>query len=207
MKNIVKNFTTNAIVLSILAILIGALLLAYPGISLEVLGIVVGAFLIVQGVTLIILDIKAWRLLIPFEGMLKGILSVVLGVILLVVPGFIATYIGVAIGVYMIVFSFGGIKLAAALRGTDAPWVLMIILNILTILLGCCVIWQPEISALSLTMTIGIALIVYSIINIVNMFLIKKDVKDVEKLIAEKKQLIADAVEAEPVKAEEPKAE
>ena len=70
MKTAIKNLTTSVILLSILAALLGAVLVVYPDISLVALGIAVAAYLIIHGITLIILDIKAWRLYIPFDGML-----------------------------------------------------------------------------------------------------------------------------------------
>ena len=62
-----------------------------PGMSLVALGIAVAAYLIVHGILLIILDIKAWRLYIPFEGLLQGILCIVLGVLLAKNPESMAT--------------------------------------------------------------------------------------------------------------------
>ncbi len=73
MKTIVKNITNSVILLSALAVLLGIVLVAYPGMSLVALGVAVAVYLIVQGIVLVILDIKAWRLYIPFEGMPKGI--------------------------------------------------------------------------------------------------------------------------------------
>ena len=186
MKTIFKNITTSVIWLSILAILLGIVLVAYPGISLIALGISVAAYLILHGITLIILDIKAWSLYIPFNGLLQGILCVILGILLAKYPADIAIYIGVAVGLWIIASAFEGIRLASALRGTGAPWVLMIIINIIDVLIGALVIYSPVLSSLSLTMGLGIILIVHSVINIIDMIIVKKNIKDVEKLIVVK---------------------
>ena len=185
MKTIVKNITNSVIVLSILAILLGIVLVAYPGMSLVVLGIIVAAYLIVLGATLVIVDIKAWRYFIPFDGLLPGILSIILGVLLAKDPGSIASYIGIVMGVWIIVSSFGGIRIAAALRGTGAPWVLMIIIHIIDILIGGCVLYSPVLSSISLTMAIGIILIIHSIVNIISMIVMKKNAKDLEQFLAQ----------------------
>ena len=201
LKSIVKNFTNSVICLSILAILLGIVFVAYPGMSLVAIGFVVAAYLIVQGIALIILDIKAWRLYIPFEGMLKGIVSVVLGGLLAQHPESIATYIGIVLGVLIIVSAFSGIKVAFALRYTGAPWILMIVIDILDILLGCVVLYYPVLSSVSLTMTLGIVLVAHAVFNIAYMLVVKKNAKDVEKLIVEKLNMIdaeaANAAEAE----------
>lgn len=186
MKTIVKNITNYVILVSLLAILLGVVLIAYPGMSLSILGIAVGIYLIVQGIALIALDIQAWRLFIPFEGLLLGILSVILGVLLLKSPESIATFVGIAVGIWIIVSSFNGIKLACALRGTGLPWVLMLIMNILDIVIGGFILYAPVPASLSLTIALGIVLIAHSVINIVDMIVVKKNARDVEKLIKEK---------------------
>ena len=196
MKAIVKSITNSVIVLSILAVLLGIVLVAYPGISLVVLGIIVASYLIVLGVVLVIVDIKAWRYFIPFNGLLPGILSVILGVLLAKDPGSIAAYIGIVMGLWIIISSFGGIRFAAALRGTGAPWVFMIIMNILDILIGGCILYSPVLSSVSLTMGIGIVLIVHSVINIINMIIVKKDVKDLEQIVAQAMKVPAGAQDA-----------
>ena len=203
MKSIVKNFTNYVIILSLLAIVLGIVLVAYPGMSLAAFGIAVAGYLILHGIVLIILDIKAWRLYIPFEGLLQGILSIILGVLLAKNPDNIAVYIGVALGAWIIVSSFSGIKLACSLRWTGAPWVLMIIMNVIGIVLGCLVLYAPTLFAQSLTVWLGSVLIVYSVINVIYMLVVKKYAKDVEKLITEKMNAIENTVNADSVDAAE----
>ncbi|MBR4727109.1 MAG: DUF308 domain-containing protein, partial [Clostridia bacterium] len=156
---------------------------------------------------LILLDIKAWRMFVPFRGMLQGILSIVLGFLLAKTPGKLEVFLGIALGIWIIVSAFGGIRLAAALRGTGAPWVLMIIMNIIDILIGGLVLYAPVPSSITLTMCLGIVLIVNSIVNIVEMFVIKRNVKNVEQMIVDIKDELAAAAEASAAEAEAPAAE
>ena len=190
MKSIVKHVTNFILLLSVLAILLGIVLIARPGMSLVALGVAVAAFLIVQGIVLIILDIKAWALYVPFHGMLQGILSVILGILLAKDPGSIAVYIGVVVGIWIIVSSFEGIRFAFALRWTGAPWGLMILMSIVDIIIGGLILYSPILSSLSMTIGVGVVLIVHSAINIVYMCVIKKNAKDVEKMIVEKTNVI-----------------
>lgn len=200
MKSIVKSFTNSVICLSILAVVLGIVLVAYPAMSLTAFGIVIATFLIAQGIVLIILDVKAWRLYIPFEGMLKGILSVFFGVLLARSPGSISMYIGAVMGIWIIVSAFSGIKAAFALRYTGAPWIVMIVINVIDILLGGVILYSPVLSAVSMTIGIGVVLIAHSVFNIAYMIVVKKNAKDVEKLIVEKLNMIdaevANVVEA-----------
>ena len=187
MKNIFKNFTNSIIVLSILALLLGIAMIACPGVSLIVFGVIVASYLLVSGITLIILDIKAWRLYIPFNGILPGILCVLIGVLLAMHPENITLYIGTFVGFWIIISSVNEIKLVSALKGTSAPWVLMIIMNIIDIIIGCLIIYSPVLSSISITVGLGLVLIIHAVINIVDMIMVKKNIKDMEKLIVVKK--------------------
>lgn len=87
--------------------------------------------------------------------------------------------------------------MAVALRRTGAPWVLMIVVNIIDIVIGCLVLYSPVLSSFSLTVVLGIVLIVHSIVNIIDMIVVKKNARDVEKLIVEKEKEYAGAAQAD----------
>lgn len=73
----------------------------------------------------------------------------------------------------------------------------MIVMSIIDILVGCVILYSPILSSLTLTMGLGIVLIVHSVINIIYMFVVKKNAKDVEKLIVEKGKAAEPAIDAE----------
>lgn len=188
MKDVFKGITNTVIILSLLGILLGIVFAVYPDASLAVLGVVVALYLIISGAGLIILDIRAWRLYIPFDGMLLGILSVVLGVLLMKNPDSISVYIGIVMGVWIIFSGFTGIRTGAALRWTVAPWESMIVMGIIDIIIGGLVLYSPVLSSISLTIGIGVILIIHSVINIIYMIMLKRNAKEFEKLITEKMQ-------------------
>lgn len=190
MKKIVKNITNYIIGLSILAIVLGIVLIVYPGMSIMALGITIAVYMILLGITLVALDLRAWSLYIPFEGLLPGIICIVLGAFLAKSvanrPEVFAAYLGIVIGIWVVASGFTGIKTAAALRGTGAPCVMLIIMNIIDIIIGGVIIFSPVLSSLSLTMALGIVLIAHSIVRIIDMVTIKRNANEVEKLIVEK---------------------
>jgi uncharacterized membrane protein HdeD (DUF308 family) len=61
----------------------------------------------------------------------------------------------------------------------------MIIIHIIDILIGGCVLYSPVLSSISLTMAIGIILIIHSIVNIISMIVMKKNAKDLEQILAQ----------------------
>lgn len=187
MKENLKKYTFCLIMMFVIAIIIGVFMIMYPDVSLATLGVIVGVFMIINGAVLIVVDIKAWSCNLPFEGLLQGILRVVLGVLLLRNPDTMATYIGIVMGVSIILSGFGGIKLAYDLRHTDVPWVLMMIVNILNVLIGGAVLYSPVLSSMALTTSVGMVLIISSVLNIVYVIMMRKNMKELEEAV--RKQL------------------
>ena len=186
MKSIFNDIANSNIVLSIVAIILGIVMIASPGNSIVALGIVTAAFLIIEGIALIVLDIKASRMYIPFDGMLQGILSLILGILLAVNPTGMAVYIGISVGLWIIITGFAGIRLAIELRHTAAPWVLLIIMNMISIIIGIVILITPIIASQYITIFMGIVFIANSIVDIIDMIVIKKHIREVDKLIVQK---------------------
>ena len=67
MKDILKRISNSVIILSGLGILLGIVIASYPDATLAALGRMIALYLIISGIVLVVLDIKAWRLYIPFD--------------------------------------------------------------------------------------------------------------------------------------------
>ena len=194
MKAALKNVTTSVIFLAVLAILFGAVMIVYPGATLATFGWVFAVYLIAHGLILIIVDIKAWRLHIPFAGFLSGLLYLILGVLLAAHPETFQPYIGLYASIWLIVSAINGIKLACALRGISSNWWVLLIINILNVAFGVLYLLVPELLANALTVVIGVMLIVYAITAIATMVTVKKEAQSIEKKITDQ----LNAITAEP---------
>ncbi len=183
MKDVFNRTTNSIIVSSIIAGILGIVMLIYPNISLKTIGLIAAIYIIINGLVLIVLDIKAARYYIPFDGMLPGILSLVLGVILLSKPNILSTLFTIAIGVWIVLASINSLKIAIALRYDDAPWLLLLLFGIIDLILGIIVVINPFEASLSIVVFTGIMLIIHSIIDIVDMLIIKRDAKKITKII------------------------
>lgn len=186
MKKAFNRITNITIAMSILAIIIGLVLIFYPAMSLRTLGIVGAVYLVLNGIMMIILEARLSKIYVPFESMMTSILSIVLGIVLFVYPGSASILLTIAFGVWMIVSSINSIKLALFLkRIKDFPSILMIILSVLEIILGILVIANPFEASITLTLYLGIMLIIHSIFNIIDVIVLKKNVKGKEKAVKE----------------------
>lgn len=185
-QRVLKEISRTNLLISILAIIFGLVLVCVPQQFLVTLGMIVGIYLIVQGIGLIVFGIRARRVYLPFDGTLLGVLSVLLGVLFFMLPVQIAVYIGVALGIWVIVSSINNIKTAIALKGKDAEWVFMLILNILDLLIGVLILLAPTLAATYMTIYVGVGIIVHAVLNLVHMYSIKKNLKELEKIIKER---------------------
>ena len=207
MKGIYKHVTDAVIWLSILAIILGIILIAYPGSTLIAMGIMLGVYLVLQGINLIVFDIRSRRYYLPMEGMLwEGVLTIVFGVLLMIYPASLAITLGITIGIWLIVSGVSGIKTSLTLKNEDGPWVLMIILNVIDIVFGVIMFFAPLSATASITVLVGIALIVHSVIRLVDVFTVKKNVKELRKYVKGRfaeMQEEAGAIEAEVIDEDE----
>ena len=183
MKEIFKRTTNSIIASAILSALVGIIMIIFPNMSIKTISMISAIYIILHGVILIVLDIKASRYYIPFDGMLPGILSIILGIILLVKPNILSTLFTIAIGVWIILSSINSLKMAISLRGEDVPWVLLLLFGIIDLIIGIIVVFNPFTASISLMIFIGIMLIVHSIIDIIDMIIIKRDAKKISKAI------------------------
>lgn len=214
MKSIVKTITTIGIVFAVLAALVGVSLIAHPVASILVYGIIFGIYLLAEGIMLVVLSIKTRKSEAPVNGLLKGILSIILGIMLLqnADAEWMALYFGTIFGIDIIITGIIGITTSVSLRKTDTPWVLPLVLSIISIIFGSMVLYSPIFSALTITVFSGIVLIVEAVLGILLMILLRKNEEEVEKIIIQTANQIdeqeagaieakeAGAIEAEEVK-------
>ncbi len=186
MKEIFKRTINMAISLSILSCVVGLIMIINPSLSIKTIGIIVSIYIILHGIVLIVLDIKATKYFIPFDGMMTGILSIILGILLLGKPNVISTIFAITIGVWIVLSSINTIKMSIVLKEDDVPWALLLILGIIDLSAGVIVIFNPFEASISMTVFAGVMIMLHSIINIVDLFIIKKDVRKFEKAITKK---------------------
>ena len=157
----------------------------FPKVSIETMGMVAAIYIIAYGIVLIYLDIKASKYYVPFDGLFSGIVSILMGILLLCKPGILPVVFTVVIGIWMILSSINYIKLAIKLSKTKLPWVEILLLGILDLIAGIIVLLNPFTATMSLTLFAGIMLMIHSVINIVDMIIIKKDAKEITKALDE----------------------
>lgn len=74
-------------------------MIVFQKISTETIGIMIATYIIIHGVVLIYLDVKATKYYVPFDGLITGILSILLGIILLCKPSILQVVFAFVVGI------------------------------------------------------------------------------------------------------------
>ena len=183
MKEIFEKSATTFICSSILALIVGIIFVIKPDLSLSTIGIIASCYIIFNGVLLIVLDLKASKYFMPFDGLFPGILSVILGVILLCNPEILTNTFGIIMGIWIIISCINSIRVAFAIKGKSPLWILLFIIGILDLIVGLFVVFNPFASMITATLYVGIMIIIHSIINIIDMIILKKNVNAISETI------------------------
>ena len=176
-----KKITNISIFISMLFIFIGILLILFPETSLNVLGYSLAIALMIIGGYLIGLDmrLKEYILVDLFPA---GVLFVILGIIMIIHPNILAIIIPIVLGIYFILTSSFSLKLSSTLRSVDSSkWILTFLISVLAIICGIILIANPFQTSITITIFIGIIMIIYAICNIIDMLYYKKYIDEILK--------------------------
>ena len=149
----------------ILAILFGIAAFIWPGLAIEVLVLLFGAYALVDGIFAVIVGIQQygenerWWI-----NLLEGIAGIVLGVLTLLWPGTTATVLLAFIAAWAIVTGVFEIVAAVALRKViQGEWTL-VLAGAASVLFGVLLILQPTAGALTVIWFIGVYAIVFGVL-------------------------------------------
>lgn len=181
MKEILNKTANSFIISSVLVLVVGLVMVIFPEISMETIGIIAAAYMITHGIVLIYLELLANKYYLPFDGILPGVFSILMGVVLCYKPSILPVVFTIIFGLWIIASSINFIKVALHLRNTRLPWVQILIFGILDLIIGIVLLINPFASTVSIVVFTGIMLIVHSVIDIIDMSIIKKEVKEISK--------------------------
>ena len=174
-----NNIINYSIVLTILFFLVGVVLILCPDMGILTISYVISALMILLGAILVIYSMDKIYLI---NFLSFGVLQVILGVIILVYPYALTTLLPIAIGVWMILKSTIDFRLSLVLKsGKVKDWIYIAILSILAVICGIMLIIKTEIGTIELTVIVGIFLTAYSLTSIIDIAILKENIKVVAK--------------------------
>lgn len=168
MEQLLKRVKTNVLISSILCVILGLVLVFWPGLSIRIVCTAVGVVLIVTGITRMI-DYFAVRdgSMYSQINLIFGIVLVVVGVWISVKPDKVLAIIPIIVGIVIVIHGLQNIKQAMELwRDKYTKWWVACILGVLTVGFGVLLICRPFTAIDTVVMLIGFFLIYDGISNI-----------------------------------------
>ena len=176
-QKILKKSGWISILESIIFIILGFILVFNPEGTIKFISYVLGAIFIIIGLFKIMsyFGAKGKNDFYNYD-IIYGILAIVIAIITIVYSSTIASLLRIIIGVWIIYTSLVRFSSALRLRQlSNKIWVYSLILAFVMFVCGLFIALNPGV----ITTTIGIIMIVYSIIDIAETIILMKNLKDV----------------------------
>lgn len=176
----INKYLNESILLSILFGVIGIILIVCPETSLDTFAYIIGIILIVYG-TYNFIDSFAINLVFGLSQMIISILSFIFGASIFFNVSIFESLIPIILGIFFIINGFFKARISFVLKKFDSSWVLSLVTSIIMIICAIILIINPIDTAIMITSIIGVILVVYSVSDIIDMFIIKSRIKEFTK--------------------------
>lgn len=176
MKIEIKKVIWPSLLSSLFLLLLGLLLFFKSSATLMGISYLVGGVLIAVGIIAIINFLRNSTKDIFVElNIVYGIVSIVAGLFLITVPEFIGSIIPIVVGIAIIISSSFKVRQALILKnfGSKYFWPTLI-MAIICLICGIVILFNPFTSAVVVTKIIGLFMIIYAILDIINSYILKK---------------------------------
>lgn len=185
MKNNFKKMFRNSLIYSICFVVLGLFLLIKPSTTISLISYVIGGIIVIAGILTFTKCLGNDFKSITFSfDLVYSILSIIAGIIIILNPNALASLIPIVLGIWMIINGSFKFQYSFQLKQFKYKnWILIFIIAIMMIILGIVLIFNPFKGAVAITQVIGIFIIGYAILDIIESFSIRKGIKQYVNLI------------------------
>ena len=184
MKNSFKKMCSMSLTTSLILMVVGFLILIFPQVILSLISYILGGIVLVNGALTILRYFKENNANIWNFDLAYGLLCSVLALVIIFNPNAIVSIIPLILGIWMMISSIFKIQYSLNLRTYHSDkWTLTLGLAILTLICGVLLTVNPFKGAVTMTKVIGIFIIVYSIIDIIECMTLKKSLNKIVDII------------------------
>ena len=158
---LLKKLKTNIVISALLCILLGIVLVVWPGLSMQIVCIAVGAVLLIGGgVRLAVYIMTRDGSVYAQINLIMGIVLAVVGIWILLQPDKVLAIIPIIVGIVIILHGVNNLRQAVTLcRDKYDKWWVALILGLLTVGFGVLLVIRPFEALDTVVMMIGISLI------------------------------------------------
>ena len=177
----INKFLYSSIALSILMFVIGIIFIIEPEASFNTITYILAIVLIINGIYFLFEKETS----IFFTGFITfGVVEILLGVVMFLNPDIVKTLFPIVIGIIMISKSAIDLRFSFLLNKNGyRNWLGLAICAVISIACGLIIIFYPSIGTIALTTYLGILITVYSVSNIIDTIMFKKNINEIAKLL------------------------
>lgn len=185
MKKIKKNYSLS-LAFSIIFVILGLFLFIKPDITITTISYIASFILLVLGITSIFRYFKYDFEISAFDfDLVYGVLIIIAGIYLIINPLILLKIFNIVLGIWIIINSVVKFQYALVLRkikSIDFKYVL--ILSIISFILGIILLINPLKTILLITQVVGIFIILYGMLDIINNFILKRNEEYFNRLLS-----------------------
>lgn len=189
MNKTARSFEINMIISTILTLILGIILIIAPEESLKLITILIAFILFIIGIIQVYDYIKK-----PSEERINSI-SLILGIILICIGIFLyirnealVKFITSIIGLVVVIKSLFKIQYAFNIKSISKKWIYNLIVGLISLIVGLFLLINPFRSAEIFLKIIGIVLVIGSILELIETYLVLHSLKDSKELNYVEKQ-------------------
>ena len=179
MEKFLKKLGWTSIITSLGFAILGIIIACYPNTTFQIISNVLGSILIAYGTIKIIEYFKMKDTNSLYETELSfGVIAVLLGLVVIICSDMIQAMIRILIGIWIIYSAIMRLGLAIKLKRFDSNnkvWTVGLVIALLMLFCGVYIITSPG----AIMMYIGIIIIVYAVMDIIEECIFMKNIKDI----------------------------
>lgn len=178
-----KNLSVSFVFLSVLYVLLGLVLLIWPGTVMDILCYLTGGILLLYGVFAIVAFCRSEvRKAGNFLTLFLGIVAAAVGAVLVLQPTLFQSILTVILGIYIIIDGLLNLKRALELRRMEhGGWTIYLVLSLITAVLGLVILFRPMLAGTTLVRLIGGALLYCGVADLWTLFQLSRWAKEYRK--------------------------
>lgn len=164
----------NSVYRSVLSILLGVVLVLWPGTALTYIIMLIGLIFLITGIFTLIVSYKKREERSGSVVSFTGMGSVILGLLLVCLPSIFTTVFMFVLGFTLVVAAIGQFVTLAAARQFGYVSPISYLFPVLILIAGIVVLFNPFSSAEGVFMLFGVTIIFYGITDLINQYSINK---------------------------------
>lgn len=178
-----KSFILS-IITSLIFVILGLFLFVRPDATITTISYIIGIALLILGILSIIRYFKSCFGISPFDfNLVYGVLVIIAGLYLIFNPLLLEVIFPVILGIWIIINAVTKFQYSLILykmKKSDFKYTLII--SLLVFILGIILLINPLKSILLITQIIGIFIIIYAVLDIIDNFVLNRNKEDFNKL-------------------------